>query len=90
MQRTSNFHDSIFGTDDAQTANVFDDTTAFDTAVDMFNADAYGRKQAIECFLNWSQLTAFGVLKGVKQSTSSSAKARKPKSWSKQLPLGSG
>src|SRR5215210_2535685 len=60
MKRTSNLHDSILGTDKAETTNIFDDAAAFDTAVNMFNPNAHGRKQVIEGFLRRCQLAAFG------------------------------
>lgn len=58
MERAGDFHDSILSANDAEPTNIFHGATAFDTAVDMFNAHADGRKLLIEGFLVWGQLAA--------------------------------
>lgn len=62
MQRTGNLHDGILSTHDAESANILDNATAFDTAVDMFNADTQGGELLIKGFLSGGQLAAFGFL----------------------------
>lgn len=61
MKRTSNFHNGIARTDDTETAGFFDNATAFDTTVDMFNANPDGGKLLIEGFLRRRQFTTFGL-----------------------------
>ena len=51
MQGTTNFHDVVTYPRAQETTDVFDNATALDTAIDMFDGDPTARQRLIGCLL---------------------------------------
>jgi hypothetical protein len=90
MQGTADVHRQVADALLPQPDPVFDDTTAFDTTVDMLNAQSARVQGLVGQLLFQGEFLAAGFLVGMRISTWGSVKARKPRSCNNRLPAGKG